>query len=243
MKYDHPELRDRLAAEYVLGSLPGRARQRLERLMRGDPAMAAAVESWQFRLNGLAEALPPVEPPPGVWARIEKRIGETSSAPDNVVQFPAARARRLWQNVAFWRGLGITATAAAAAMAVYIGVRKPEGVGDDTPVAVLNDEYGHAAFVATAAPQSRRLALAEISDAHPLLGKVYQLWLLPKAGAPRSLGLIPQRRRVSFDLSAENAGAITSAEGIAISLEPAGGSPTGLPTGPILFKGALIVRR
>jgi len=63
MNYDRPELRDRLAAAYALGTLRGAARRRLERLMSSDATLAAAVEDWQRRLNPLVEALPPVDPP------------------------------------------------------------------------------------------------------------------------------------------------------------------------------------
>jgi anti-sigma-K factor RskA len=241
MRYDHPELRERLAVGYALASLHGEARERLEGLIRDDPAVAAAVACWQVRLNGQAGDAP-VNAPAESWAHILKQAGHASAQPAATVPPAPVRMEKLWNNIALWRAIGIGATAVATALIIFLAVRRPDTVSDRTPVVVLNDEYGHPAFVAIAAYRARRLALAEVSVRRPLPGKAYQIWLLPKSGTPRSLGLVPQQKRVSIDLSAKDAGALTSAEGIAISLEPAGGSPTGLPSGPILFKGPPIVQ-
>jgi anti-sigma-K factor RskA len=51
VRYDNPELRDALAAEYVLGTMPIRSRRRLERLIAGDPAWAQAIDAWADRLG------------------------------------------------------------------------------------------------------------------------------------------------------------------------------------------------
>lgn len=63
-----------------------------------------------------------------------------------------------------------------------------------------------------------------------------QLWLIPANGKPRSLGLMHTRELNRVDIRRQPlAGNLT----LAISLEPHGGSPTGLPTGPVLFNGPL----
>jgi anti-sigma-K factor RskA len=59
MNYNRPELLDRLAAEYVLGTLRGRALGRFERLVRELPAARAAVQAWEQRLATLATSVPP----------------------------------------------------------------------------------------------------------------------------------------------------------------------------------------
>jgi anti-sigma-K factor RskA len=80
VRYDQPELRDRLASEYALGTLRGRARDRFERLLRDDRALRDVVSEWQERLTPLAHGLDPVEPPPALLARIEKSIGLAPAA-------------------------------------------------------------------------------------------------------------------------------------------------------------------
>jgi len=80
MNYNRPELLDRLAAEYVLGTLRGRALGRFERLVRELPAARAAVQAWEQRLATLATSVPPVAPPAQVWGRIEARTQPRAAA-------------------------------------------------------------------------------------------------------------------------------------------------------------------
>jgi anti-sigma-K factor RskA len=67
MRYADPDLRDRLAAEYALGTLRGPARRRFERLLSDDERLRDAAEDWELRLNLLGESAPAVEPPAHVW--------------------------------------------------------------------------------------------------------------------------------------------------------------------------------
>src|SRR5262245_58796403 len=96
MNYRDPELRERLAAEYALGTLRGAARQRFERLMAADVALRQLVEGWELRLNALADNARPVAPPAGLWPAIERRLGpETAAAPRGFLAalFGGARVR------------------------------------------------------------------------------------------------------------------------------------------------------
>jgi anti-sigma-K factor RskA len=66
-----------------------------------------------------------------------------------------------------------------------------------------------------------------------------ELWVIPGKGqAPRSLGLLPETGSRAVALPEEIRRALTSSAALAISLEPAGGSPTRLPIGPVLYQGA-----
>jgi anti-sigma-K factor RskA len=69
----------------------------------------------------------------------------------------------------------------------------------------------------------------------PPAGKSYELWGLPDGGAPVSLGLLPASGEVRRDLVAAQRVALAASTKVAVSLEPAGGSPTGAPTGPVLY--------
>ena len=74
MNYARAELADRLASEYVLGTLQGGARRRFEALLPAHPMLRQAVTRWHDRLQPLARAIPPVAPAPAVWERIEARL-------------------------------------------------------------------------------------------------------------------------------------------------------------------------
>ena len=95
-----PELQDRLAAEYVLGTLRGSARARFQRMLREDASLRIAVEAWQSRLIPLASAVEPVDPPRRVWEGIQARTSSQASAAES-------SAGGLWNSLAFWRNLGL----------------------------------------------------------------------------------------------------------------------------------------
>src|SRR5512134_2407348 len=92
MNYDRPDLLDRLAAEYVLGTLRGRARRRFERLQRDLPAARGAVAAWEARLNALGRVVPPTAPPRRVWDAIAARTESTHGAPSTPRRWTWLRA-------------------------------------------------------------------------------------------------------------------------------------------------------
>lgn len=231
MKYSDPQLRDKLAAEYVIGTLRGRARARFQSLLRYDAGLRRIVADWEERLTPLAAAASEVAPPSRVWQRIAQRVGGRSS-----------QAR-----LAFWRGLAVTSTAFTLVLAIFLGMA-PRPELPMASVAVMADEKGQASMVVSwpsmkdaHEPHVRIKVLQE----HPTMaaGTTWELWMLPRdKSAPVSMGLIStdvnQVMKVKADL-AKRMGA-GEAWGIAMSVEPAGGSPTGAPTGPVIFKGQCV---
>lgn len=125
MNYADPELRDRLAAEYALGTLRGPARRRFERLLPGNARLRDLVQDWEQRVNLLAESAPAVAPPARIWEGIAEQIGP-AGAPRR-----ASLLSRLWDSLGFWRSAGLVATAAAAALAVYVALQQPPGAGGE----------------------------------------------------------------------------------------------------------------
>lgn len=251
------ELRDRLAAEYALGTLRGRARRRFERLMASDPALARLAEDWASRLDPLAAAAPRVEPPAALWPAIERRLGPSPRRQQATEQAGFARRRTLgellfgrpaegvpslataglWYCVGFWRGLGAGAAALALALLIYL-LAVPTGGPHATYVALLADAANKPVVVANLDLAEGRLTLDAARLPVPEAGKSLELWILPPAGPPRSLGVMPAGRvRLALDA---RAAADLARGGLAVSLEPAGGSPTGLPTGPVLYSGAVL---
>jgi anti-sigma-K factor RskA len=237
MNYDRPDLRDQLAAEYVLGTLRGPARRRLERLMRSNAAWSDAVDLWQRRLMPLAAGVTPVEPPAYVWDRIAAQL-DMPSMPE-VARRPPGRPS-LWQSLSLWRALAGAAMAAALVLAIYVGTLQRVEVTPAQALAVLTDSAGKPVMVATREARGRALSLTVLVATPIASDKDYELWALPKDAAPKSLGLVRSTGVTSLRLSQDNAALLVVSPAMAISIEPKGGSPTGAPTGPVVFTGNII---
>lgn len=226
MNYDDPVLRDRLAAEYVLGTLRGRARDRLERLLQSNVLLRGDVERWERQLNAMALTLPPREPPRAVRRRIRRRIAQPR----------AMRARWSWPLAAG------AATAAAAVLAVYVIVAPPSRPAFDPEyIAAIGERTQGPRWSIMADLERETLSVRAIRAAEIDPDQALELWLLPGGDeAPISLGLLPESGKRQYTIPHEAVAAAPQAAGIAISREPAGGSPTGAPTGPVLFQGELV---
>jgi len=222
-------LRERLAAEYVLGTLRGRARRRFEGLMHDDAALRRTVREWNERLGAMAEFVPAVQPRPQVWRAIEARLGLQ----------PAAPSWQFWRrgSLSVWRTLGLASSAVAALLLVTVLQAPPSPVVTD--IASLADEQARPALVVTA-DRERALMTVKLVASVPLTEQqALQLWAVPRAGKPRSLGVLGAGRELTLPLPAGAIGADVAA--LAVSLEPKGGSrnPDG-PSGPILYKGSWV---
>jgi anti-sigma-K factor RskA len=233
MRYDSPELRERLAAEYVLGTMPPRARRRFERLLAGDPDLARSVGNWADRLLPLDEAVAEEEPPAPVWRAIESRIrGITISPP------PPASALPWFRALVFWRSAAIAAGVAAAALAVALYIALSAG---PTPapvvVAVLAGPGGEPGWVAVRGPKPDEVSFSAVVPKVAGKPHAFELWGVAGA-APHALGLLPQIPGSALGLRAS----LLPLPGgvLAVSLEPPGGSATGLPTGPVLYQGKVL---
>lgn len=229
---DKPVLAEKLAAEYVLGTLKGGARRRFEAWMRVHAGLRATVGRWQDRLAPLAELGRPVTPPARVWTGIERRLGLAPHAP--WWQFWRVDAARPWA------GIALAASGAALVLAVLLVTRlSPEGAPGAMPqqVAALTDAQARTALVVTADSQRGRLEVRVAQDLHVPDDRTLQLWAIDRAGRPRSLGILPDNRGAELALDARATGPDVAL--LAISLEPKGGSPDpNGPTGPVLYKGA-----
>ena len=241
-----PELQQRLAAEFALGTLRGRARQRFRRFMAEDPLLAAAVQDWELRLAPMVAAALPVQPPARVWRAIEERIGGAPVRPDGI-----------WGNLAFWRNLGLAASGMAAGLIAAIAfiapqapspapapvvVRVPSGEMGATYLAVLSDpKTQRPMLVVSAGRSSSELWVKTLDPAIHVPDRSLELWALPPGQAPKSLGVIvPSEKMTALKLVATADQSFAEIPALAVSLEPAGGSPTGAPTGPVLYTGPFL---
>jgi anti-sigma-K factor RskA len=218
---------DALAAEYALGTLPPHARLRLERIALDDSAVAAAMRAWELRLAPLTEGAAPITPPPRVWIAIAKRLGLK-----RVVRV----GDTFWSGVALWRGLALASMALVIGLFVTLLGQKPD-VTNQQIVAVLAGPDAKPALIATALRGERFMTLKVVGAAPVPAGRALELWMLPEGAAPKSLGLIADSGVGRVVLPALPDVAFANVPALAVSLEPAGGSPTGAPTGPVLYSG------
>jgi anti-sigma-K factor RskA len=232
MDYSRKTLADALAAEYVAGTLRGPARRRFETLLSAHPALRAAVADWQARLMPLTGAVAPVAPPPRVWAGIERRLWPA----------PAAAPRApWWQRLALWRAVSGLALVAVVGLAVL--VTQPAPV--QPPVVVVLQSTGQApavagSVVASFSGDGRAVVARPVTPVSIEQNRVLELWWARESGPPASLGLIRADGVTVLRPGAFPQGLQASGiDHMAVSVEPPGGSPTGQPTGPVVFYGKL----
>lgn len=200
---------DLLAADYVLGTLPPDDWRAARDRAAVDGAFAARVAAWEARLAPLNAGFPEVPVPADQLARIEARL------------FPApARRRGGW---AGWLA-GALVAGALAVVAVQVTQAPPPAPG---LTATLAAEGGALVFAARYDPAAARLTVTRAQGAPAAPGQDFELWAIDAAGVPRSLGLLPSTV-AAFDV------ALPPGQVLAVSLEPAGGSPQPVPTGPVL---------
>lgn len=240
----NPQLLEQLAASHALGTLRGPARRRFEAIARNNPAVRAAALLWQERLASLGELQPSVAPSPNVWKRIEAVLAERRAAERRA---QAARASadaslldQLRAGLRLWRGIGIAGVLTSAA-ALGVGAwlnQQLQAAPDVQYVAVLADEQAGASVLVTFDGKQQRLTLKRVGNYREAADKSLQLWALPPSGGPQSLGVLDGSVVWRQDTPAPQ---VRDVPLLAISLEPKGGVPPGSgPSGPVLFKGALL---
>ncbi|SER56607.1 anti-sigma factor [Rhizobium sp. NFR03] len=218
-----------LAAEYAVGVLSFADRKRLEARIEREPAFALLVAQWEDRLSPLELAAEEV-PPRTVYPKIEARLFGSPVT---------ARGMRTgwWNSVALWRSVAFASLAAVVVMAALqqglFGSAKPPAplvasmTGEGSPLAL------HASYDAA----SGRIAVTPIA-ANAGQPRSLELWMVPGGdAAPVPLGVLPQDGRGVIEVPAALRAHLADGMTLAVSVEPPGGSPTGLPTGPVIAAG------
>jgi anti-sigma-K factor RskA len=220
---DAPEM---LAGEYVLGTLDAGEADAARTRLGTDPAFASEVRAWERQLFPLTALVPAVEPPPAVWTRIEDTTGGATVTP-----FPVGSAPRAANDnpARVWRATAIVALAACACLAAFV-VTRPAA---PPAFAVLAPTGGAAPVLVALAGANGALLLRPSGVITVAADRDLQLWSLP-AGAkkPQSLGVLPAA-------GTQVPPGIAQGTQLLVSLEPKGGSPTGQPTGPVVYGGVL----
>jgi anti-sigma-K factor RskA len=230
MKLSEKNGRSTIAGEYVLGTLRGPARRRFERELRRDAQLRAEVAFWEEKFSPwLLSAAPPERPPRRVWEAIQAELGSS-----------AMPRQAWWERMTVWRSLALAASALALVLALSnIYLRRP-GVPAGQFYAYLQDPGVEPSYFIRLDSQKSVLQVKPLKPPPVSEDQALELWMLPGEGkSPISLGLLPTTGEKGVPLTSDQLRILLSAAGLAVSLEPKGGSPTGLPTGPILYQGSL----
>jgi len=221
---DNSEELSVLAGEYVLGLLDAHEADEVAAALAVNAELRRAVVFWEGRLHPLSSLAVSAEPPSGTWQAIEARIRTRTAKPV---------ARSFWTNLALWRWSTAGFAAAAAALALWIAVTPVPG---PSLVAILHPpQQDQASWIATAGRSG--LVLRAVTSAMPPSDRAFELWAIaPGATQPRSLGVISPNGELKLSrLPADLRDGAT----LAISIEPIGGSPRKLPSGPVVYVGSV----
>ncbi|MEO7178703.1 MAG: anti-sigma factor [Allosphingosinicella sp.] len=231
---------DRIAGEYALGLLEGDELVEAVRLIEADDDFRNRAARWSGRFAPMLDEVEAESPPPELWARVERAISPAAIA----AATPGSNVVMLRRKVNLWRGYTAAATALAASLALFM-VTRPDAPAPAAPktgealVAMMSAEGSAAKLVATFDPGRNSLIVTPTAGIKAVAGHAHELWLIPADGKPRSMGIMvpgaPHRMEVPEPMMAEMKADVT----LALSVEPAGGSPSGLPTGPVIASGKL----
>jgi anti-sigma-K factor RskA len=214
---------DIVAAEYVLGVLPADERAAAARRIERDAGFARLVERWEAWFAPVADGYAPVEPPAAVKAAIDRRLSAAGA-----VGGPSA-ARRLWASLAFWRVLAVAAIAALAVHVAIPYVAPPVVTPSLRLAASLAADGSDVRYLAVYDAAGGAVSLSHVSGERGA-GHDFELWMVEGQGAPVSMGVIPAGDTARMPVAPQAKARLDAGAVLAISLEPAGGSPNGKPT-------------
>jgi anti-sigma-K factor RskA len=220
-----------LAGEYGLGVLSLEDRQKVERRMRNDRPFAAIVTRWEQNLSSFNDEYEALMPSPTVFPKVERRVfGDAGPA--------KGTSSSLWNSLVLWRTLAVASLVIAAAV-----VALNPGVTALSPrkkplVAALGAENSAINLVASYDVASGRLKVTPVAAGKPE-EKSLQMWLIRGSNPAISLGVLPQTGEGEISIPQNIRGQLAEGVVLAVSVEPFGGSPTGVPTGPVVASGAV----
>lgn len=221
------------AGEYVAGLMSEEERAAFERRTTADSEVRRAVADWRRRLLPLDEAAPEIAPSAMLWPAIEQAIG---TAPAIAKMGIAGRLAGAWADARIMRAAWLGAMAIVLVLAASLLMQPFRQPVAPAVVAVLNPPDSQVAAVVVEAFADGRIRVVPLRPIEVPAGRTLQLWTLwDRATGPRSIGLMADFR--GRDYWTSGLPVPVPDQLYEITLEPAGGSPTGRPTGPVLFIG------
>ncbi|MGN6151440.1 MAG: anti-sigma factor, partial [Lysobacteraceae bacterium] len=255
-----PPAADRRAGESVLGVRDAYPRRVVEARIDRDPGFARLVAEWERRLAPRLDDRAPVAVPAHLWPRGRTRLGGAAVGAD--AARPAAPSG-LWQNVGFWRAAAGLA-AAAALIAIVAGpmdLFRPRGPGPvavtppverppverppvedpsaPKPVTTLAHDDGSPGWLASVDARAGTVLMVPVPAPADARGREPELWLIAPGDKPKSLGIVSINRSHTVKVPDTLRAGLTQGAVLAITLEPHGGAPHGVATGPVIAKGEI----
>ncbi|MDZ7653872.1 MAG: anti-sigma factor [Burkholderiaceae bacterium] len=242
MNYDRTELLDRLAAEYVLGTLHGGARRRFEQIAARLPAARVAIDRWERRIAPLAQPVPPLAPPARVWAAIEARTAPRVAAKKESPGWLA------WLKPALGFALGAVFTVALVQMQPGLLVSldqlaQKEQALPQSYVGLLTDAQHQPTLLVSSTRHGTLATVKFLRSVTVPAGRVIQVWALPKEGAPIPLGTVAPAQppgSSTFELPGTSEKLLSTVPKLAVSFEPAPVTdplPAGAPAPEFVLSG------
>ena len=232
MNYDDPELLDRLAAEYVFGSLSSRARRRFERLRQRLPAAEKAVLDWERHLMPLSGSVPPERPPARVWAAINERTGGTARR--------ASAGSWRWLRPVWGFAFGVLATLGIVRLFPEVmpieAIVQERGTLPQSYVGLLTDAQNNAVLLASSTRYGRILSVKRLRALEVPAGRVAVLWALPREGAPFAVGVVPPAEKATLTLADTSEKLFFNVPRLAVSFESGMPAPGATPS-PFVLTG------
>lgn len=219
-----------LAGEYVLGTLSAAERKQLELRLRDDVALQHAVAQWEERLHPLTALAESREPSARLWPRVERSL-------DALVPLQLAYRRPpWWRRPLLWQGVSAASLAACALLAVLLWL--PPSAEPRYVVVLVAPEQQTPGWLVRAS-DTREVQLTPLAAVSVPADRVLQFWTKGEDWpTPVSLGLVEPGQPLRATL--DKLPPLAPNQLFELTLEQPGGSPTGLPTGPIQFIGRAV---
>jgi anti-sigma-K factor RskA len=225
-----PQDMQELASEYVLGTLPAAERAVVEARLPHDAALRTAVDQWEERLHPITALVEPLEPSPRLWPRIQRSLDEQRAA---VAKPPQPTGWQRWRDsLVFWRGLSAAGFAAALAVSAVLVLRVMEPVPPPAFMVVLVAPAANQPDWVIQASDDRHVQLIPLGVMQVPADRALEFWTKADGwNKPVSLGLVQPGKPIRVPL--DSLPPLQANQLFELTLEPATGSPTGLPTGPV----------
>ncbi|MGJ8528653.1 anti-sigma factor [Maritalea sp.] len=220
-----------LAAEFALGGLADELRAEAAKRYDQDIEFRQEVDEWSERLSPMLETVAPVTPPAHVWKNIADQLNLSNPA------------QLSWFGKLFSNKIYGIFSAALAVLVLVVGIGYlPQFLTKDLPplTAILSGEQAPAALVANYDVRNGKMIVTtnmQAADGHD-----HELWVIPGENAtPVSMGVVAPTGTAELALSEDMKGLLIDGVTLAITVEPDGGAPEGIPTGPVIASGTLAI--
>jgi anti-sigma-K factor RskA len=225
-RYQNPELFERLAMEYAIGMLHGRARQRFAVLMKRHLYLQATVDAYEHKFACLADVLSEKKPHSRVWKKIKKQTNLNQVARQGLPWWQSLRMKTVGFVASLFLVSGLTfLLLPSTPVEAYVSVLKSD---TQVPMAMITVKKGEGIYI-------------QLMDGIPIPNNMkLTLWCLPKEGSKAMMmGALTKLKHSTIKIDHHGWQDLAHVKAFAISLEPTTENDIKQPSGDILYKGEL----